>query len=399
LENYDYLNPVRLLYGKGQIANLGKLILPYGKKVLLVYGQKHLKETGVYSRITNTLKSSGITIVDLEGVHSNPRLHLVKKGIQICRDENIDFILAVGGGSSSDSAKAIGIGTKVNYDIWQAYEDFHSLMHMNEGQFPHVPTQSLPIGVVMTKAATGSEFDYTAVLSNRDTKEKLMVINKVLYPKFAIQDPTLTFTLPKEQIAFGIADIMTHYMEQYFVVQENTLILDRTKEAGLKTVIEAGKAVMANPQDYVAQSYLLYCAAWACSDQSMTGALGAWASHQIEHEISAITDLNHGHGMAIVYLGWMKYVHESLLHKFARFAEKVWSIKRGGKSDSQMAAEGIEKTTEFWKSLGITLNLSDAGVDESVIPEAAKQAVRFGPLGFIKQLTEDDVVKILESVK
>ena len=398
MENYVYSNPVKLLYGQGQLEQIADEILPFGKRVLLVYGQKHLKKSGVYDKIIHLLKEKGIAVYDLEGVKPNPRVSLVRKGVEVCKNQDIDFILAAGGGSCSDTAKAIGIGAKVDYDVWQTFEDFHNIMHQNDGDFSHVPSETIPVGVIMTKPGTGSEFDYTSVLSNQETKEKLMVINKVLYPVFAVHDPTLAYTLPKEERKFGIADIMTHYMEQYFTVSKNTLVLDRIKEAGLRTVIESGKEVFENPENYAAQSDLLYCAAWACSDQSMTGAFGAWASHQIEHEISAIADLNHGHGMAVVYIGWMKYILDYLPEKFARFARKVWGIAGNSKSDLELGREGIEKTALFWESLGITLSLSEAGVDSSVISRTAKQAVRFGPLGLIKQLKEQDVINILELV-
>lgn len=397
MQNFSYYNPVKLLYGEGQLNNVAQEILPYGKRVLFVYGQKHLKESGIYDQITNLFQDAGITWFDLGGVHSNPRLDLVQKGIEICRQEQIEFILAVGGGSSSDTAKAIAMGAKVDYNIWDAYEDFHNLMHGNQVADPRVPTESIPMGVAITKAATGSEFDYTTVLSNHDTQEKLMIINKVMYPKFSILDPTLTYTLPKEQIAYGTADIMTHYCEQYFTPDKDIEILDRTKEAGLKTVIESGVKAIENPKDYLAQSNLLYCAAWACCDQSMTGTLGGWDAHQIEHELSAITDVNHGLGMAIVFIGWMKYVIAEIPQKFAQYAERVWGIERRG-SDLEVGLRGIERTAEYWRSLDIPLTLTEAGVDTSVIPQAAKQAVRFGPLGLVKTLEEADVVKILESV-
>lgn len=398
MDNFVYYNPVKLLFGKGQLDKVAEEILPYGKKILFVYGQKHLKQTGVYEKITKLLKDAGIEWIELAGVHPNPRLELVKKGIDICKKENIDFILGAGGGSTSDTAKAIAMGSKVDYDIWHAYEDFHNIMHGNKVDSPHIPSETLPFGVIMTKAGTGSGFDYTSVLSNHATKEKLMVINKALYAKFLIHDVTLIYTLPENERVFGIADIMTHIMEQYFTPTEHTELLDRYKEANLLTVIESGKEVLKNPENYNAQANLLYIAALACCDLSMTGTLGGWDSHMIEHEITAATDLNHGYGMAIVYYGWMKYVINTLPGKFARFATNVWKVKRNGKNDFEVGMEGIEKTAEFWRSMGIKLSLKDAGISMDVINRAAKQAVRFGPLGILKQLKEADVLKILKAV-
>jgi alcohol dehydrogenase YqhD (iron-dependent ADH family) len=397
MQEFSYYNPVKLLYGDGKLDTVAQEILPYGKRVLFVFGQKHLKATGQYDRVKGLLEEAGIESIDLGGVQSNPRLDLVQEGIQICKEQDIDFILAVGGGSTCDSAKAISMGAKVDYNIWEAYEDFHNLMHGNELEVAHIPAEVIPMGVVMTKPATGSEFDYTSVLSNWDAHEKLMIINKVMYPKFSIHDPALTYTLSKEQSAYGIADIMTHYLEQYFTPDDYIDMLDRMKEAGLKTVIESGPVALKDPENYIAQSNLLYCAAIACSDISMQGTLGGWEAHMIEHEMSAITDVNHGLGMAIVYIGWMKYVIDANPRKFAEYAEWVWGIERR-RSDLESGMAGIEKTAEFWRSLGIPLTFKEAGIDTSIIPQVAKQAVRFGPIGRLKPLAEEDVIKILESV-
>lgn len=398
MENFVYYNPIKLLHGKGQIENVASEILPFGKKVLLVYGQKHMKATGLYDRVTQLLARNGLTYFDLEGVHPNPRVSLVRRGAEICREEGIDFILAVGGGSVCDTAKGVSMAAKVGYDIWEAYEDFHRcVMHGDPQKDTHMPDAAIPMGVVMTKAGTGTDFDYTSVLSNDASREKLMVITKTMYPRFSIQDPTLTASLPVREIACGTADIMTHYFEQYFSPTPNTEILDRTKEAGIRTVIESGRRACDNPADEVAQGNLLYCAGWACSDQSMCGISGEWTAHMIEHEITALTDLNHGNGMAIVYLAWMRYVLEKIPGKFAQFAEAVWGIPRNGRSDADMGQAAIEKTAQFWRSLGIKLTWREVGIDQATLQTAAKQAVRFGPLGgFVRTLREEDVRTILE---
>ncbi len=397
MENFSYYNPVKLLYGAGTVDQVAQEILPYGKRVLLVYGQRHLKQNGDYDRIVKLLKDAGIEWIELPGVKPNPKLYLVEHGVQICKQEKIDFILAVGGGSVSDAAKAISMGAKMDYDVWQAYEDFHHQMHGGSvEEFPHVPTSTVPFGVVMTKPATGSEFDYTSVLSNPNTCEKLMVINKTLYAKFSIHDPTLTYTLPHDESAYGTADIMTHLFEQYLTTTTNTEILDRFHEGMLKTTIERGRQVQDNMKDYVAQSELLYVAAWACSDQSMCGNVGGWASHMMEHEVSALTDINHGHGMAIIFIPWMKYVLEAIPEKFARYGEQVWGIDRRGRSDVEVGQEAIERTADYWKSLGITLTWKDVNIPQSVLKQAAGQAVRFGPLMSPKELKEEDVFKIYQ---
>ncbi len=400
MENFSYYNPVELIYGPGQANTVAEQVARYGSRVLFVYGQNHLKESGDYDRIAEKLDHAGLTRFDLPGVEPNPRQSLVKKGIEICKEEDIDFILGVGGGSVSDSAKAIAMGAKVDYDVWEMFEDFHNIMHgASPEDHPHIPTEIIPLGVVMTKAGTGSDFDYTSVLSNKaaDPHEKLMVINKVMYPAFTIQDPELTTTLPERQIAYGSADIMTHIFEQYFTPTTDIDILDRYKEGALKTVIECGQRALADPADTGAQGSLLYIAGWACSDQYMTGTLGGWAAHMIEHELSAATDLNHGHGMAITYLAWMEYVLDALPWKFAQYGERVWGLKRGGRSDMAVGKEAIDRTREFWsEKLGITLKLSEAGVPESVLPTAAAQAVRFGDLNSLKLIGEQEALEILK---
>jgi alcohol dehydrogenase len=399
MENFVYYNPVKLLHGTGQIGNLAKEILPFGRKVLLVYGQHHAKATGLYETVIAQLAQEGMTHFELEGVHPNPRVSLVRQGAELCRREGIDFILAVGGGSVCDTAKGVSMAAKADFDIWTSYEDFHRyVMHGDPQEDRHMPNAVIPMGVVMTKAGTGSDFDYTSVLSNHDTREKLMVITKVMYPRFSIQDPALTASLPVLEVACGVADIMTHYFEQYFTSSANTEILDRTKEAGIRTVMESGRRAFNNPADQVAQGNLLYCAGWACSDQSMCGVSGEWTAHMIEHEISALTDLNHGNGMAIVFLSWMRYVLENIPVKFAQFAQAVFEIPRNGRNDSDLGLAAIEKTERFWRSLDIPLSWREVGVDTTTLHAAAKQAVRFGPLGgFVRRLEERDVRIILEN--
>jgi alcohol dehydrogenase YqhD (iron-dependent ADH family) len=399
MDNFVYSNPVKYIFGKGQISTLGAEIVPYGKRILFVYGKRHIKSSGLYDKITEQFRQTDIDYVELGGVQPNPRLSLVREGIDICRNSKIDFILGVGGGSVVDTAKAVSMGAKADYDIWSAYEDFHNIMHGNKGDFPHVPGEAIPMGGVMTKPGTGSGFDYTSVLSNHSTLEKLMVINKVMYSKFSIIDPEFGYSLPWQEQAFGIADIMTHVMEQYFTPTEDTAILDQYKEANLRAVIAAGRLLQQEQENYAAQSELFYVASWACSDQSMSGTLGGWDSHMIEHELSGLTDINHGHGMAIVYHGWMNYMLPLLPAKFARFAEKVWGIEREGRSDLALGREGINKTAAFWRSLGITLTLGEANIGDETIRLAAKRAVRFGPLGVIKSLQEEDVLEILNSIK
>jgi hypothetical protein len=219
-----------------------------------------------------------------------------------------------------------------------------------------------------------------------------------MYPSFAVIEPEQGATLSREQAAFGVADIMTHVLEQYLTATPDVEILDQDKEANLRVVIEAGRRCLANPGDNAAWAYLFYVASWACSDKSMSGTSGAWSAHMIEHELSAATDLNHGNGMAIVFGGWMSYVVEALPAKFARYAQTVWNIPRAGMTDLELGRAGIAKTRAYWAELGIPLTLDRVGIGTEVIAQAARQAVRFGPLGGVRQLGQTDVTAILESV-
>jgi hypothetical protein len=402
MENFINQCPTKLLFGEGQLENLANEILPFGNHILLVYGQKSCKETGLYDRIVKILKSAAIDWIELGGVTPNPKLSLVHQGIEICKNEKIDFILAVGGGSVIDASKAIAAGAKVDYDIWKAYNYFHSdLMHSPEtrSQEVYIPNDAIPVGVVLTKSGTGSEFDLTSVVTNLEIKEKLLIMNPDLYPKFSICDPTLVYSLPKDQTAFGIADMMTHYFEQYFSPSLHTDFLDEFKEGILRTIVRNGPIVLENPDDYGARSELMYSAAFSCSSLNITGVIPEWSSHFIEHEITAMTELNHGLGMAIIYPAWMRYVSKEHPEKFAQYGIRVWNIVRGNRSDSDLALEAIQKTEDFWFSLGIPSSLTQVGIDPSIFPHAAKQAVRFGALGSLKLLGENDVLTILNMAR
>jgi alcohol dehydrogenase YqhD (iron-dependent ADH family) len=264
---------------------------------------------------------------------------LVRKGIGMCLDQGLDFVLGVGGGSSSDSAKAIAAGVKLKGDIWGAYEDFHTRIPDSEKNY--VLRDALPFGVVMTKAGTGSDFDCTSVMTNWDTHEKLMVITPVLFPKFTICDPELTFTLPADQTAYGTADMMTHVFEQYFSHTSDAQAQDRIKEGLLKTMIECGPVAIADPTNYSARANLLYCASWACSQLAQVGVVNDWASHLIEQAVGAHRcESRTWHGGN--HPGWMRYVIEAGPKKFAQYGERVGHLRRGQRPGRGL--EAIDRT-------------------------------------------------------
>lgn len=395
MENLEYYHPVRVLLGNGELGRLGEVVTPLAGRVLLVYGEAHIKKTGVYGRVTALLRDAGVEWVDLGGIHPNPRVADVRRGVQLCRDHDLQLVLAVGGGSCSDSAKAIAAGVRCDFDIWEAFADFHRRIPPEEKR---TPRESLPVVVVMTKAGTGSEFDLTSVLTNQETHEKLILMHPCLFPVCAICDPELTYSLPADQTAAGVADMMTHYFEQYFSPTADAHALDRFKEAMLQTAIENGPRALAAPRDSAARKNLVFCSTWSCSSLNITGVVPEWSTHFIEHEVTALTDLNHGVGMAILYPAWMSYVLEASPGKFAQYGRRVWGLNTAA-PDTEVGRLAIDRTREFWRSLGLPSRLSEVGVTEELFDTIAARATRFGPLGTVRTLETDDVRAILESVR
>lgn len=385
MNNFQFHNPTRIVFGEGSADRIGELTKPYGDAVLLVYGGGSIKKTGLYDRAYAQLKEAGIRVHELPGVEPNPRLSTVNKGIELCRSNGIGFILAVGGGSVIDAAKAIAAGVPYDGDVW----DFFSNKAVIE--------RALPIGTVLTLAATGSEMNGNTVISHWDAKLKRGAGSPHLFPKFSILDPTLTYSVPRNHTVYGSIDIMSHVFEQYFSLTENTPLQERFCESILQTVIENIEPALADPSDYAARSNLMWCGTMALNGgQISLGMANDWASHGIEHEISAIYDIPHGAGLAIVFPNWMKYVYKERPGRFAQYAERVWGIAREGRSDEELALAGIEATQQFYKRIGAETSLADFGIGNEQLDRMAEEAVRYGPIGSFKRLHKEDVKSILE---
>ncbi|MGD7009327.1 iron-containing alcohol dehydrogenase [Metabacillus sp. 84] len=385
MNGFQLYNTTRLVFGKGKVNRLGELISPYIDNILLVYGGGSIKKSGLYNQVKQELASIGATIEELAGIEPNPRLSTINKGIQICRDKNIQFILAVGGGSVIDAAKAIAAGALYPGDVWDFTIQKATI------------TQALPIGTILTLAATGSEMNGGSVITNWETNQKRTMGSKLLYPEFSIIDPALTFTVPRNQTVNGIVDIMSHVFEQYFSQTTSTPLQERFAEGILQTVIENGEKALENGEDYDARANLLLAGTYAMNGTLPTGVEADWATHVIEHEVSAIYDLPHGEGLAILFPNWMKHVYQERVEKFVQYAVRVWSIDSVDKSDDEIALEGIQATRDYFTRIGAPATLSEVGIDHSHFERMADEATQFGDIGYFKKLTKEDVLSILHA--
>lgn len=383
--NFNYSIPTKIFFGKGQIEVLGKEIKKYGNNVLLVYGGGSIKKNGIYDEIVKIFKENNINFWELSGVEPNPRITTVRSGIKICRENNIDFILAVGGGSSIDCSKVIAAGYYYEKDPWDIVLDSSKIEN------------AIPLGTILTLSATGSEMNSGAVITNLETNEKLGTGHPSMAPKFSILDPSYTFTVPPKHTAAGIADIMSHTFENYFSKTKEAYLQNRMAEAILKTCIKYGKIAMEDPENYEARANLMWASSLAINGILSYGKKTIWSVHPIEHELSAFYDITHGIGLAILTPYWMEYVlDDSTLDNFVEYGINVWNID--DKEDKYaIANKAIEKTREYFKSLGIPSSLREVGIGEEKLDKMAKAATRRGTIGDFKPLKEDDVLKIYKS--
>lgn len=382
--NFNYSIPTKIFFGKGQIEVLGKEIKKYGSKVLLTYGGGSIKENGIYDKATEILRENDIEFWELSGIEPNPRITSVRDGIKICRENNIDFILAIGGGSTIDCSKAIATGYYYDGDPWD--------LVIEEAEI----TKALPIGTILTMAATGSEMNSGAVISNLETNQKLGFGHPSMAPKFSILDPTYTFTVPKNQTAAGVADIMSHTFENYFTKPEGAYLQDRLAEGVLKTCIKYGKIVVEDPENYEARANIMWASSLAINGILSYGKDTVWSVHPMEHELSAYYDITHGIGLAILTPPWMEYVlDDERLDKFVEYGVNVWGIDES-KDKYDIAREAIDNTREYFKSLGIPMRLKDVGIGEENLEKMAKAAIKHkdGVVGNFKPLEYEDVLNI-----
>ena len=385
MENFVFQNPTKILFGRGMEENVGAETAAYSKKILLHYGGGSIKSSGLYDRITTSLKKAGVEWVELGGVKPNPRLSLVYEGIKLVKENKLGLILAVGGGSVIDSAKAIAMGAVIDGDVWDFY--------LGKG----APEAALPIGTVLTIPAAGSEASTGTVITNEEGWFKRAVNSELIYPRFSILNPELAFSLPKFQVACGVTDIMAHLMERYFTNVTHVAFIDRMLEAAMKTLICQAPIVLDDPHNYDAWAELMWTGTIAHNNLLNTGRVGDWASHDIEHEISGIYDIAHGAGLAIVFPAWMKHVYKHDINRFAQWAVRVWNVDMDVFNPELVARTGIDRMEAFFRSLGLATRLADAGIAGDRIDEMASKSTdgntrRFG--NFVP-LDKEAVKKIL----
>ena len=381
--NFDYMTPTRLIFGKDSIEKLPEVMNQFGPKILLTYGGGSIKKIGLYDKVKELL--AGREIIELSGIQPNPKYDpSVLEGVRLCKENKVDVILAVGGGSVLDCSKAIAAGAKYDGDPWDL------ISYKVKAQ------AALPIVDVLTLAATGSEYDPGGVISRTETNDKIGYVDPLLYPAVSILDPTYTFTVSKKQTAAGCADAMNHIIEQYFC-EESSLLADGFMEAGLKSLMVNARKCLENPENYTARAEMMLACTYGCNGiYALGSSASGWPCHGIEHALSAYYDITHGEGLAIITPRWMKHIlNERTLHRFVKYGVNVFGID-ANLPETEIAEKAIDATYKFFESIGIPMHLKDVGIDESRIGEMAHHiAVNEGLENAWAPLTEQDITKIL----
>lgn len=385
MNNFTFYSPTYFVFGKDTENDVAKYVQRFGgSKVLIHYGGGSIKKSGLYDRVIDSLGKLGIQYVSLGGVQPNPRSGLVYEGIELCRKENVDFILAVGGGSAIDSAKAIAAGTLYDGDFWDFYSGKEKI------------TKALPVGTILTIAAAGSEGSGDSVITQEDGMLKRGAGGEVLRPAFSILNPELTCTLPPYQSAAGATDIMVHVCERYFSNTKEVEITDRLCEGILKTMIKETPRIIADPNNYDARANIMWAGMVAHNNICGVGREQDWSSHGIEHELSALYDVAHGAGLAVITPAWMKYVVKNYPDKFVQFANRVWGVDIDFEHLEKTALEGIRRFEDFLRSIGMPTTLGEIGAKEEDISYMANNMGidEKGSIGGYMKLGVEDVEAI-----
>ena len=385
MNSFSFYNPVKLIFGKGQLEALKTELPNFGKKVLLVYGGGSIKKNGLYDEVIETLSQAGLEIFELAGVEPNPRISTARKGIEICKKENIDMLLAVGGGSVIDCTKLIACGATYEGDAWDLVS--------RKAQ----PKGGLPFGTVLTIAATGSEMNAGSVITNEETQEKYGWGSPFSFPKFSVLDPTYTMSVPENHTVYGIVDMMSHIFEQYFNNASNTPVQDRMCEGVLKAIIETAPKLMKDLQSYEHRETILFAGTMGLNKFLEMGYRGDWGTHNIEHAVSAIYDIPHAGGLAILFPQWMRHNAKVNPSRFAQLAVRVFEVDPEGKTEEDIAFEGIDRLQKFWTSLGAPTKLEYYDIDDSKIDLMAEKAMVYGEFGNFAKLNGQDVKEILQA--
>ncbi len=385
MNNFIFENSTKVYFGKGCVKEfLAGIMDGYGKNVMLAYGGGSIKRNGVYDEITDILADRGKNVVEFSGIMSNPTYKKVMEGAALARKNNIDMMLAVGGGSVMDCCKAVSLAAAYDGDVWSDYWEKRGI----------IDVEPIPLGVVVTVTGTGSECNGGAVITNEEKKIKTGGDYPKCNPKFALMDPEYTFSVPKMQTASGGFDILSHIMETYFSKTDEDNISDDISEALMRSIIRNLPAALKNPQDYTARSNLMWASTMAENRIIKLGKACDFQAHQIEHQLGAYTDCNHGCGLAVIHPPYYRYIYKDGLDKFVRFAVNVWGISADGKSKEEMAAEGVQALAGFIKEIGLPTTLRELGVkDKSILPEIA-ESCNIAP-GSYGNMTKEAILEIL----
>lgn len=386
MNNFIYNIPTKVYFGENQLHHLGEELRKFGTRVLMTYGGGSIKKNGLYDNVVRIMKDAALEVFELSGVEPNPRIDTVRKGAQLCKENDIDVLLAIGGGSTIDATKIMAAAACVEHDAW----DF-----MNEKKAPI--TKALPIVTILTLSATGSEMDTAAVISNPETNDKIGRLDPNLLPKVSFLDPTLTYSVSQYQTACGSVDIMSHIMEVYFNMNKDLYMLDCFMEGMMKTVVKYAPIAMQEPDNYEARANLMWTSSWAINGFINGGRAKAWSCHPMEHQLSAYYDITHGLGLAILTPRWMEYcLDETNVSKYVQFAVNVFGVD-ANQDEMTIAKEGVRRLYDFFfKTLGLKSTLTELGIGKEHFYEMADKACGGSVLKGFKALTKDDIVKIYE---
>lgn len=386
LGNFSYANPTKLYFGDDSLKSLNTELPKYGKNIVLVYGGGSVKKNGLYDEVIEILNANGKTVSEIAGVMPNPTIEKLYEGMEIARKANVDLILAVGGGSVCDYAKALSVSVNCDEDPWEKYYL----------KFEEPSCETIPVGCVLTMAGTGSEMNAGAVITNHESKLKIghVFADEKIMPKFSILNPNYTLTLPKYQMCAGIYDIFNHICEQYFSGDDDNTS-DYISEGLMKSLIHSSRIANKNLQDYEARSNIMWTATWALNTLVAKGKSTDWMVHMLGQAVGAVTNATHGMTLSAVSLAYYKFIMDTGLHKFVRFAENVWNVNTDGKTDKEIALEGISAMESWMKELGLAMNIREIGATEDMIEDIVNATLIME--GGYKVLNKDDVRHILEA--
>lgn len=385
MQNFVYDIPTIVYFGEGQVKEIGRLAAGLGKTALIVYGGGSIKKSGLFDTVTAHLKEEGVSYVELSGVEPNPKIDSVREGVRLCRENKVDMLIPIGGGSVIDCAKGIAMSVNYDGDAWELVKD------------PGKITDALPIITVLTIAATGTEMDFYSVISNMEVNEKISIDHRCLFPKYSILDPTYTETVSAYQTASGTADIMSHVFEVYFQECGDTFLQDQFMEGIMRTCVKYGPIAVEHPENYEARANLMWASSWAINGMIACGKSGAWVCHPIEHQLSAFYDVTHGMGLAVIIPHWMeKILGDSIINEFVNYGVNVFGIDRN-LPPYDIAKEAIQKTREWFASMNIPSTLRELGITEKDKFDIMAERAAAGLGKAYCPLTKQDVLDILEA--